>query len=69
MLKRQLWKGERRHNYQRGRVEKKSAQDSMRDSLPLDLPNQRRVHLLKSNYGLSSSRKDPIPTDLAGVFV
>jgi len=51
MLKRQLWKGERRHNYQRGRVEKKSAQDSMRDSLPLDLPNQRRVHLLKSKYG------------------
>ena len=63
-MKRQLWKGERRHNYQRGRVEKRSAQDSMRDSLPLDLPNQRRVYLLKSKYGPKFVKKGPYPNRL-----
>ena len=59
MLKRQLRKEERRHNYKRGRVDKKSAQDSMRDSLPLDIPNQRRVHLPKSKYGPKFVKKGP----------
>ena len=37
-------------------MEKKSAQDSMRDSLPLDLPNQRR---LESKYGPKLVKKGP----------
>ncbi|KAF2871074.1 hypothetical protein BDV95DRAFT_607356 [Massariosphaeria phaeospora] len=48
--KRQLQE-ERREHYQRGRAERKSAQDSIKNSLPFDLPNQPCVHLLKSKYG------------------
>ncbi|KAH3907153.1 hypothetical protein HBI56_182620 [Parastagonospora nodorum] len=48
--KRQQQKEERRQYHQRGRAEKKSAQDGIKDNLPFDLPNQPRVHLLKSLY-------------------
>jgi hypothetical protein len=51
-----LHKEERRQYYQRGRAEEKSAQDGIKDGLPLNLPNQPRVHVLKSKYGPKSDR-------------
>jgi hypothetical protein len=54
--KRQQKKKERGQYFQRSRVEKKSAQDSIKDSLPFDLPKLPFVHLLKSKYGPTSDR-------------
>jgi hypothetical protein len=52
--KRQQQKEERQKCHQRGRAEKKSAQNGIKDDLPVDLPKQLPFYLLRSLYGPKS---------------